>query len=287
MKLKKQRWQRVTVTLPAGWEEVGTAILIDLGAEGVWVENANGSVGLNVFFSERDRAKASVLRRRLGEKIPLKKIPIQSVFIPEEAWQTAWQAHSVPRQRVGQRLMVAPPWDLPAPGRSKRVLMQIEPAMAFGTGTHPTTRSCLLFLEQCIDEGKAGSLLDVGTGSGILAIAAAKLGAVRVTGVENDPVALSAAKENAALNGVASRIVFRKTIPRGAGHACLVANLTAPVLIALAPVLVRSVPKRGKIILSGMLREQAAVVLERFRPSALLLKSRKSGAWVTLLLARR
>jgi ribosomal protein L11 methyltransferase len=142
-------------------------------------------------------------------------------------------------------------------------------------------------LEASLIAGRGETLLDVGTGSGILAIAAAKLGAAAVTAVENDPVALQAAKENAALNGVADRIIFRKTIPRAARYSRLVANLTAPTLISLAPSLSRGVSERGKIILSGILKEQVEGVLERYRPSFSLLKSKRGGEWVTLLMTRR
>ncbi|HZR47050.1 MAG TPA: 50S ribosomal protein L11 methyltransferase, partial [Candidatus Manganitrophaceae bacterium] len=243
MKGKKRFWQKVTVTVPGEWEEAATSLLMELGAGGVWVEKAGASVDLNVFFPGNggERRAEKAVRTRLTERLPVRKIPIQSRLIPEEAWQTAWQARSVPRQRIGKRLMVAPPWDLPTAGRSRRKLIQVLPAMAFGTGTHPTTRNCLLFLEVCLADEKRPTLLDVGTGSGILAIAAAKLGAAGVTAVENDPVALEAAKENAKLNGVADRIVFRATIPRAARYACVVANLTAPTLLSLAPALVRKV----------------------------------------------
>lgn len=287
MKTKKAFWHKVTVTLPAEWEERATALLIELGAGGVWVEPAGASVDLNLFFPQPVWIGEEALRRKLAGRLPMEEIPIRSRLIPEEAWQTAWQARSVPRQRIGKRLVVAPPWDLPAPGRSRRLLIQVLPAMAFGTGTHPTTRNCLLFLEACLSAEKRPTLLDVGTGSGILAIAAAKLGAVKVTAAENDPVALQAARENAALNGVAARIVFRKTIPRDTRYACVVANLTAPTLISLAPSISRKVSKRGRIILSGILKEQVEGVLARYQETFFLLKSKRGGEWVTLLMARR
>ncbi len=288
MKLKKQFWQKVTVTLPPEWEETATALLIGLGLNGVWVEEADAAVNLHLFFPENGngRAKETAIRKALAG-IPIRKIPMKSRVIPEEAWQTAWQAHSVQRQRVGKTLVVAPPWDLPEPGRTGRTLIQITPAMAFGTGTHPTTRNCLLFLEGCVLAERGRSLLDVGTGSGILAIAAAKLGARSVTAVENDPIALQAARENAALNGVASEIRFRKTIPRASRYSCLVANLTAPTLISLAPRLSRIVSKGGQMILSGILSGQRQAVLDHYERSGALLKSKKSGEWVTLLLERR
>ena len=288
MKLKNRSWTKITVTLPERWEELATSFLIELGANGVWVEKEGASVNLNIFFpGGKDRQKEKEIRRRLAERVAIKKIPMRSSAIAEEAWQTAWQTHSVPRQRIGSTMMVAPPWNLPAPGRSNRTVIQVLPAMAFGTGTHPTTRNTLLFLEECILTEKRRSFLDVGTGSGILAIAAAKLGAGRVTAVENDPVALEAAEENAKLNGAASKIVFRKTIPRLQRYSCLAANLTAPTLLSLAPSLIRPVSRGGKIILSGILKEEEEAVLNRYRGSCVLLKSKRGKEWVTLLLARR
>lgn len=278
----------MTATLPERWEEIATSFLIELGANGVWVEKEGPSVHLNVFFPEGGgRSKEREIQTGLAERVPIKKVPMKSLSISEEPWQTAWQAHSVPRQRVGRKLTVAPPWDLPAASRSSRILIQILPAMAFGTGTHPTTRNALLFLEGCLLTEGRRSLLDVGTGSGILAIAAAKLGAEHVTAVENDPIALMAAKKNAKLNGVASKILFRKTIPPAPSYSCLVANLTGPTLISLAPSLTKSVSKGGKMILSGILKGEAEEVLNHYRGGSALLKSKRGGEWVTFLLARR
>lgn len=289
MKEENRRWRKMTLTLPPEFEERGAASLIALGAEGVWVEAAPPFVALHVFFPDTkafgERRKA--IRARLSGMIPQKHLLIQDRSVDEEDWQTAWRARSIPRQRIGRRLIVAPPWDLPRGGNPGRAVVEINPAMAFGTGTHPTTRGCLVFLEASILKGEVRSLLDVGTGSGILAIAAAKLGVKRVTAVENDPIALKAAEANAVANGVASGIVFRKGVPRASRYACVVANLTAPTLLELAPSLHRAVSAGGKMILSGILRNQVKALLARYERSFSLLASRRGKEWVTLLLARR
>ena len=139
----------------------------------------------------------------LGQIYPIPDPVIRE--LAEEDWAEAWkqQYHLL---RVGRRIVIVPAWEAyaPAPGE---VVIRLEPGMAFGTGLHPTTRLCLEALEAHLAPGC--TVLDVGTGSGVLAIAAAKLGARSVLALDADPVAVSVARENVALNGVA-----------GTGHAC-------------------------------------------------------------------
>lgn len=212
---------------------------------------------------------------------------VASALLPEEEWQTAWQRHSVPIQRIGKRLLIGAPWHFPLANPTGRKVIQIAPGMAFGTGTHATTRSCLTLLETLISGRRRGPLLDLGTGSGILAIAAVRLGMAAVTAVENDPVALAAAKKNARVNGVASRILFRKTIPSEAQYRWGVANLTGPLLLSLSERWSALIPPRGKLILSGMLKTETAGVLARYRKRFLVLKKLRRGEWVTLLMERK
>ena len=287
MKSQGTYWRKIVVTVPSEFEEGGTSLLVDLGADGVWVEERGDAVRLNIFLPERAdlKIKIGAISRSLSERIPKKDLTIRTESVPEERWRSAWQAHSVPTQSIGRRLRVTRPWSPPLRNRSDRKAIQIAPGMAFGTGTHPTTRNCLLFLEEEIGKDGVGSLLDVGSGSGILSIAAVKLDARRATGVEIDPVALRTARRNARINRVASKITFRKTIPTRSRYRWVVANLTAPTLISLAPSLIKSVGKGGRLILSGILKEQKMEILKRYqRESFSLVKSRRGGEWVTLLM---
>jgi ribosomal protein L11 methyltransferase len=167
-------------------------------------------------------------------------------------WKKGW------RPTVVGRFVVAPPWS-EVPEGDGRIVIRVEPGMAFGTGTHETTRLCLAAVEKHFD---GGSFLDVGTGTGVLAIAAAKLNpSARVEACDTDPLAVEVAEENARLNGVAERISFRVgSVEETTASADLVcANLTADVILPLLPSLVAA--SCGRLVLSGILAEQTALVL--------------------------
>jgi ribosomal protein L11 methyltransferase len=173
-------------------------------------------------------------------------------------WLAEWKKGWRPTE-VG-RFVVAPPWT-EVPEGGERVVIRVEPGMAFGTGTHETTRLCLAAIEKHFG---GGSFLDVGTGTGVLAIAAAKLYPdARVEACDTDPLAVEVAEENARLNGVAGRVSFRVgTVEETTASADFVcANLTADVIIPLLPALLGVTC--GRLVLSGILRTQAAEVHAR------------------------
>ena len=242
----ESHWREITIALPAEHEEPASAFLVEQGAGGVWVEPKGPCVHLHVFFPMEERGRVEAIRTGLRRLAPRGEITLSTALRPEEEWQTAWQKHSVPIQRIGKRLLIGAPWHFPLPNHSRREAIRLTPGMAFGTGTHATTRGCLMLLERLVRREARGALLDIGTGSGILAIAGAKLGAEAVTAVEIDPIALAVARENAKINGVASQINFRKTIPAHARHRWVVANVTAPALIDLSEALTQSVGPGGR-----------------------------------------
>jgi ribosomal protein L11 methyltransferase len=287
MSIQRPHWREITVTLPAAYEESASAFLIGQGAEGVWVESNGGYVHLHVFFPKEEEGRVGAIRKGLRRLVSKGRVALVITLRPEEAWQTAWQKHSIPIQRIGKRLLIGAPWHFPIRNAAKREVIELAPGMAFGTGTHATTKSCLLLLEELIWPRAGGTLLDVGTGSGILAIAGAKLGAEAVTAIEVDPVALSAARKNAKINGTSSKIFFRKKIPSRSRYRWVVANVTAPVLIELSEILTRLVAPGGKLILSGILASEWANVLAHYRPQLTLLRKMRKGEWVTLLLEKR
>jgi ribosomal protein L11 methyltransferase len=169
-------------------------------------------------------------------------------------WKKGWRPSEV------GRFVVAPPWS-EVEEREGRLVIRVEPGMAFGTGTHETTRLCLAAVEKHF---RGRSFLDVGTGTGVLAIAAAKLDpAARVEACDTDPLAVSVAEENARLNGVGGRIEFRVgTVDDRTASADLVcANLTADVILPLLPALLGATC--GRLVLSGILQTQAAQVAAR------------------------
>ena len=201
-------------------------------------------------FTERDVAADSA--RELGRA----EAPVEVV---EEDWSVAWRKQHRPL-RVGPRSWVQPPWeDAPAAPGEARVL--IDPGMAFGTGSHPTTALCLERLDELLAELPGADVLDVGTGSGVIALLAVKLGAGRVCGTENDPVALEAARRGAGLNGIPSErmrwaLADPDQLPE-APYRIVVANILLNTLIELAPAIARKVASGGRLVLSGLLAAQA------------------------------
>ncbi|MBF0142059.1 MAG: 50S ribosomal protein L11 methyltransferase [Magnetococcales bacterium] len=175
-------------------------------------------------------------------------------------WEKAWRAHSQ-AVAVGEGLLVLPSW-LEPPVGNRRVVLRVDPAMAFGSGSHPTTRGCLVALERRAHDGLLGRTLDLGCGSGILAIAAAKLGAVSVLATDIDPIATATCIENCGLNQVSGQVITRTQggVPGGVFDT-VVANILANVLLELAPDIVRVLAPGGNLILSGLLETHVEAIL--------------------------
>ena len=175
----------------------------------------------------------------------------------ERVWLTGWQS-----LRFGRRLWVCPTEAAP-PDDPDAVVVRLDPGLAFGTGTHPTTALCLQILESLPVAGR--SIIDYGCGSGILGIAALKLGAAHVCAVDIDPQALLATRENAIRNGVAASLVVRSVDAQGGAEPmtpayCVMANILAGPLIELAPILTAACEAGGYLLLSGLLKTQAYAV---------------------------
>jgi len=204
----------------------------------------------------------------------------ETVPVAEEDWVRNTQAQFGPIE-IARGFFVVPSWVEPPDPAALN--LRLDPGLAFGTGSHPTTRLCLEWLRESIVGGE--SLLDYGCGSGILAIAAAKLGAGRVTGVDLDPQAIVASRANAAANGVAAR--FDEPDRLGPGtYGIVVANILANPLLLLAPALAARVAPHGRIALSGILEAQASDVAAAYAPWFTLAPSRASEGWVLLTATR-
>ena len=179
--------------------------------------------------------------------------------------------------RAGERLWIVPTWHIPPdPGAINIVL---DPGAAFGTGSHPTTRMCLAWLEREVRRGD--TVLDYGCGSGILAIAALKLGAARAIGVDIDPQALEAARYNSGRNGVHVELVDAQRPWRGEARVS-VANILANPLRMLAPVIVSHTRRGGRIALAGVLEAQAPEVIAAYARWARLAVAARDGDWVLI-----
>jgi ribosomal protein L11 methyltransferase len=207
--------------------------------------------------------------------------------IVDPGWSTLWMKRFGPF-RVGRRMLIVPPWKRDhQPGRTTIV---VQPARAFGTGHHPTTAGALRAIESIIATHKPRSILDAGTGSGVLAIAAALLGnrSAEIIAIDIDPLALENARANARLNGVEKSIRF-SSVPLVSIHRhfdLIVANILSGTLIELAPHLRRIVAPGGRIVLGGFLADEAGDVLSHYRSPLRCLSRKTHRGWTTLVMAR-
>lgn len=222
------------------------------------------------------------LAAEAAEKAGLKGLPSwEASSVEEQNWVRLTQSQFAPL-RVSPRLWVVPSWH--EPPDPSALNLRLDPGLAFGTGAHPTTRLCLAWLDEAIQGGE--HVLDYGCGSGILAIASLKLGAARAVGVDIDPEAVRVARENAARNSVAAEF-YQGEAPAGFTAHVVVANILANPLKLLAPVLAQATRRGGRIVLSGLLREQAGEVAEGYRPWFDLSLGAEEEGWVCLTGVKR
>jgi ribosomal protein L11 methyltransferase len=203
--------------------------------------------------------------------------PAHAVYaVPEQDWVRATQAQFGPIA-IADDVWIVPSWSAAPAGAATTIAL--DPGLAFGTGSHPTTRLCLLWLREHVNA--AARVLDYGCGSGILAIAAAKFGARDITGIDVDPQAIRASHDNAAKNGVAARFMLPDALPAGA-YDVVVANILSNPLILLAPALAGRVRPGGHLALAGILDAQEDAVRAAYAPWFTLTAWRRSEGWVLL-----
>ena len=225
-----------------------------------------------------DPAGTSRVAAQLQDEFAADGCRVTLVEIEDEDWAARSQAN-LTHVRVG-RLVVAPPWDIPPRLPHDTHLIVIPPSMGFGTGHHETTRLCLRLLQDLDLRGKR--LVDVGTGSGVLAIAAVLLGAGSVEGIDYDEDALTSARESVAVNGLSGRIRLRAAdirSDRTAAADVVTANLTGALLVAVAPELASMADAGGSLILSGFQPPEAAAVVDAFAPFATVASLIVDGEW--------
>jgi ribosomal protein L11 methyltransferase len=277
-------WYAIDLTLTAAAREAVEYALMEAGALGTEVLSEEGETArVAAYFDsppEAERVRASLMEALSiygRESSDVREMRVREV--EGRDWLAEWKKNWRPTE-VG-RFIVAPPWSEVAED-SERILLRVEPGMAFGTGTHETTRLCLAAIERHF---RGRSFLDVGTGTGILAIAAAKLRpSARIEACDTDALAVEVAQENARLNGVAGRIRFHVgTVEDATPSADMVcANLTADVILPLLPALI--VATRGRLVLSGILATQAEEVRARLRRElgSADCELTREGEWVAL-----
>jgi ribosomal protein L11 methyltransferase len=292
-------WLELSLIVTAAQQAEVEAALEDLGALAVTLldaedhpifEPAPGAtplwpeIALSALFEpDRDRAGLVHVLTDLVPDLSPERIGLRT--LEDADWTRAWMDQFQP-MRFGRRLWIYP-WNIEPPADdADAIVVRLDPGLAFGTGTHPTTALCLEWLDALDLAGL--TLIDYGCGSGVLAIAALKLGAARVVGVENDPQALEASRDNAARNGVGDRLALSTPADFAEMPAdALVANILAGPLAELAPRFAACVKGGGALALSGILRGQETELVERYAPSfeALAIDARED--WIRISGRRR
>lgn len=288
-------WHELTVWTSNEAVEMVANFFHDIGAGGVVIEDSGSAAGgrdmslgqwydlppspvpegqaiVQAYFpgEEEVRAAERGVRELLGQLAgyPIDTGPGTTEIrqVKEEDWENAWKQHFKP-VRISDRLVVKPTWE-PYEPRPGDIVLELDPGMAFGTGTHPSTSLCLKALEKRILPGMA--VIDVGTGSGILAIAAVRLGARRVLALDLDPVAVRSASDNAAQSGLSDRIrvmesdllqaALENPDPAFVPADLVVANLLAEIVVRAIPDVHRALKPGGLFISSGIISAKAAAV---------------------------
>ena len=202
-------------------------------------------------------------------------------LIPDRDWNDSWKKGFTPLD-VGEHFTILPPWE---DKRRGRINLIIDPGMAFGTGHHETTRSCLVLMEKYDKKIVKGNFLDLGTGTGLLAIAASKLGYVQVVAVDTDPLAIDAARKNLELNQVINIELREGSVIEAPGtFDCIVANIVSGVLVLLAHAISSRLKPSGIAILSGILAEQADEVTKTYEQTGLkFIENSPDDKWASLV----
>jgi ribosomal protein L11 methyltransferase len=302
-------WLEIACEVPAELADVVAEYLAGISGGGVCVENLNvdafshdeilhqPTMTVRAYFAAGDDidgrlADTVAFLEELKARHPGVVLPQPSISkVKSEDWSTSWKAHFKPL-RVGRRLLVVPTWE-EAHSRPDDIVLRLDPGMAFGTGGHETTRLCLELLERIMDEMPvtlSPAVLDLGTGSGILAMAAVHLGAGRVCAVDIDPLAIEVARENLAANGLAEAVECGTTPLESLAGAfdVILANILAEELVRLAPHLAKRLTAGGLLVLSGILAEKEGLVRSGFASQPLeYCETLADGEWVALLYRRK
>ena len=295
------KWIELTVDVPPEYAEPMSEIFHRYGHGGVAIEQEAGYnpdegesppvpdfVTVKTYLPvdntmERRRNQIDIGVRLVAHLATIS--PLKEKYVEEEDWQNAWKEHFHPL-RIGRHLVICPTWRTVETSESD-ILIHLDPGMAFGTGHHPTTRTCMEILER--DTKPGDRILDVGCGSGILSVVAVKVGAASALGLEIDPVAARAGEENVRINGIEDKVqIVQGTLPSPLAEArsfdIVAANISAKVVTDLAQHLIDSVAIGGKLIAGGIIEPHVEDVTKALNAvGASIDETFIDGDWVTLL----
>jgi len=301
-------WREVAVTVSSAGEEAVADLFYQLGCPGVSVEDPSllksyvesgawdyhdfgeisltGTSVVKGYLCENEELQVKLEQLEESLKTLLQRFPdwvlqVKGLTVKEEDWANSWKVYFKP-VRIGRHFLIKPTWEEVEP-QAEDIILELDPGMAFGTGTHATTSLCLEALEEIVKPGI--TMFDLGTGSGILAIAAAKLGA-KVEAIDLDPVAVKVAKDNVELNQVGDRVRVQQgdlgSVLSGQAD-LVVANIIADVILMLIPDLKRILKKEGEFLASGIIEHRSPEVEEELLKHGLaVLEKRINSGWVLL-----
>ncbi|MBP8855878.1 MAG: 50S ribosomal protein L11 methyltransferase [Oscillospiraceae bacterium] len=298
-------WTDISITVPKSFADTAQAIATGISGSGIYVEDYSDlekgveeiahidlieqslldkkrdEVIVHFYASPDDNpaALSDLLRTRLlAAEVPH---TLRLSGVAQEDWETSWKAY-YHAMDIGKRLAIVPSWEEYA---TERTVIRLDPGMAFGTGTHETTALCLTALDELVKGGER--MLDIGTGSGILAIAALKLGAAEAEGVDIDPMCVRTAGENAALNGTAEhfKVLIGDLSQKASGkYDIICANIVANAILSLASAVPALLAPQGMFIASGIIDVREAEVCEGLRRAGLDVQEiRRDNGWVCIL----
>jgi ribosomal protein L11 methyltransferase len=284
------RFPQLSIDVADDEADEAAALLIELGADGV--EQRDETTLAETATPGRTTLVASFAARAVAEAAAAHVDSAWSPRVSElvgDAWRDEWKKYFVPF-RLTERVTIRPPWEPYAPVDPSERVLELEPGRAFGTGLHPTTALVARAMDGLAPEifgpgGRAASMLDVGTGSGILALVGLALGASTARAIDVDPDAVALARENALRNRFEQRLCVDASPLRelSGRYDMVVANIEASVLVDMADLLVQRVERGGVLLLSGILRERAMEVRRAFAGLDVV-DSPEQGDWVALVL---
>jgi ribosomal protein L11 methyltransferase len=291
---ERRSYVRAAFHTPAAMADEAAGLLVARGALGCSVlemmrpgTRPKKNITLEAYFDRITPGEIARIRRTMAAAGMLASAGITHSVrrIVDPGWSTLWQSRFRPF-RIGRRFLIVPPWHREhQPGR---VSIVIQPGQAFGTGHHPTTAGTLRAIEDAIAIAPRAAALDLGTGSGVLAIAMGLLGIPDIVAIDVDAIALENAEENAALNHMGSRIRF-SPVPLGSVRRrfdLIAANILTPTLIEFAPKLTRMLTANGRLVLSGILAREADEVVRHYAPPLREVARTINRGWAMVVLAR-
>lgn len=275
-------WTAISVRVAATASDVIANLMLELGAPGLIIEDEAEMERITGHFLDASPTREI---QRFCDSIGV-PVTLTQEMVREDDWAENWKQHFSPLA-IGERLWVTPPWGAAAP--EGRIEIVIEPGMAFGTGHHATTAGCLELIDWALADRPFERALDLGCGSGILAIALAKLGVKHILAVDTDTGVCQIAHDNIVNNGVQDRVRVSSIWTSGSGYFDLiVANLYAGLLKELAARLAGALAPNGLLICSGFLAADAGTVHDTFSSHGLALTRRwEDGDWTALSLQTR